>query len=250
MENENQEVLIEENVGVQSEFGSGDLQEQNLEIEQKIEKNQQNLLENQDKMAKNTSKSKKHFNFKLFLSILFVIIMVGVITGISTCSCIEKSFDFGFNAPAYIKLHTEDKTSSSNNQIFAQETKQYQNIIELYNKSFKTTLLNSILQGKAKNGVTAKEGYKSISESSLNGAYMEFFYNEVQQIYLNGEKYEANIVGDESYYVIVIEVLNSNSLTEINAYFKYRSNSSTDYSYVRFTSFAVQAELYDYISNL
>lgn len=240
MENENQEVFDEV-----TELDA----EVKIENQENIEENDQKTAENQQNLQDFKPKMKFKFNFKLFLSILFVTIMVGVIATISTFSCIEKSYDFGFNTPAYIKLHTTDKTSTSNNQIFDSGTEEYDKIIELYNQSLKTTLLDAALQGKAKNVVRAQEGFASISSSSLEGTYIEFYYNEVQEVYLNGEKYEANIVGDESYYVIVIEVLNSSSLSEVNAYFKYRSNNSSEYSYVRLTTFAAQAELYNYIEN-
>lgn len=256
MENENQEVIdstVELDVKEQAENQIET--NENLEVQAKAQNQEiaQNMHQKQENFANSGSKIKKKFNFKLFLSIVYVTLLVGAITLISVLYALNnsqaKDFNFGFNDPAYIKIHTADKTSSANNQIFANGTEQYQKLMSLYDKSFVISLKDATLQGKAQSGVTAKEGFKSISASSLNGTYIEFCYNEIQEVYLNGEKYEANIVGDESYYVIVIEVVNSDTLAEINAYFKYKTNSSSEYSYVRFTSFAAQAELYNYIEN-
>ena len=254
MESESQEVFNgldgsneDENFKENKNFASDVENIRNEEIDENFAKNDGNL-------PNFAQKKQKKFNFKLFLSILYLTIIVGAVVAITTFTLVlqgqTKNFNFNFNSPDYIIIHTEDRTSSANNQIFVAGSEEYEKIMELYNQSFEVSMLDAVSQGNANSSVTPHEDFKIISESSMSGTYIEFHYNEIQDIYLNGEKYEAKSIGDESYNTIVIEVQNSDKLTQVSAYFKYRVNYSNEYSYVSLSSFAVQNSLYDYINNL
>ena len=182
------------------------------------------------------------------LSIALIAVLTAIAVLVTLSTVVTKNYSFNFNDPTLIKIHTNNSSSINNGLTFSNDSSEYKEILNLYNNSFKTKVISALFQGKLGEGVKVKEGYKSFS--TLTGAYLEFFYNETQTLYVNGEKYEANIVSDESYYVIAIEVTNSTNLTEVNAYFKYKNSNSSDYSYLRLTSYATQADLFDYIENL
>ena len=229
MENEN-EVIQTENLENQT------LNEQTAES-QKVEN---------ANIAK--SVAKRPFGWKKVLAAVCCVLLVGIILSISLLSFLPKDYNFNFSTPDLIKIYVGEKTSSTYGQTFSKETEEYQKIYDLYNNSLKTKLITALFQGKINEGVTAEEGYKSIG--SVGTPRLEFCYNEIQTLYLNGKEYNANIISDESYYIIVIEVKNSTTLTEVNAYFKYKTTSTGNYSYVRFASYAVQNELYDYLKNI
>jgi len=206
----------------------------------------ENIEELEEVIPEVEPKKRNGFGKRIFSIALMCVLIVSAVL-ITLSAVVTKNYNFNFDDPTLIKIHT-DSSSVNNGLTFSKNDNEYKKILSLYNNSFKTKVITALFQGKLGNGVTVKEGYKSFG--NLTGTYLEFFYNDEQTLYVNGEKYEANIVSDESYFVIAIEVANSSNLTEINAYFKYRSSNSNDYSYVRLVSYAVQADLYDYIENL
>ena len=177
------------------------------------------------------------------LLVLASIIMIGVVL----MSTVKKDFNYGFNAPQLVTLHTESTSNINNGATLTKGTDVYNKFMTLYNDSFKTTLFGAMFQGKLGAGVTAKEGYKSLS--SLSGTYVEFFYTEAQSIKIAGKQYDATIVSNTNYISIIIEVKNTTSFDEISAYFKYRDTGTNNYSYIRFVSYASQANLYDFVEN-
>lgn len=231
---------------VEAANGTESADEQNISIEQSDVKQ----IKTDKKAAKaNAKKQKKNGKlfWKRFASIAVIVVLVAIITAVSLCSVLTKNYDFGFNAPTFIRIHTSNSSSPNNNRAFFAGQEEYKKLLDLYKKSMQPKIMAALFQGKLGEGVTVKEGYKSLS---LSGAYLEFNYDTVQKLYLNGTEYEASIVSDESYYTIVIEVTDSTSLSEVNAYFKYKTSGSGNYSYVRFVSFAAQADLYNYIENM
>ena len=98
--------------------------------------------------------------------------------------------------------------------------------------------------------------------SSISGPYLEFYYSESQKIYVNGKPFDeyiaerqahggsGAIVSDSNYISCVIEVQNSDSLSKINVYFKFKDTGLNEYSYFRLVTYAKQAPLYEYIENL
>ena len=177
------------------------------------------------------------------LLVLASVIMIGVVL----MSTVKKDFNYGFNAPQLITLHTSSTSNINNGATLTKDTETYNKFMALYNDSFKTTLLGAMFQGRLGAGVTAKEGYKSLS--SLTGTYAELFFNESQQLKLNGKKYDAKIVTNTDYISVVVEIKNTSSLGETVAYIKYRDTGTNNYSYIRFVSYASQANLYDFVEN-
>ncbi|MBO7508283.1 MAG: hypothetical protein J6T39_01395 [Clostridia bacterium] len=177
------------------------------------------------------------------LLVLASVIMIGMVL----MSTVKKDYNFGFNAPELITLHTESSNNMNDGATLTRGTDAYNKFMTLYNDSFKTTLFGAMFGGKLGSGVVEKEGYKSLS--SLTGTCVEFFYTQSQKLIVNGKTYDAKIVSNTDYISIVIEINNTTILSEVNAYFKYRDTGTNNYSYVRLVSFAAQTELHDFVEN-
>ncbi|HAJ77515.1 MAG TPA: hypothetical protein DCO89_00405 [Clostridiales bacterium] len=188
---------------------------------------------------------------KRIISMALVVICAGLVIAISLCSFLPKSFNPGLNEPNYIRIFSSSN-ENINNTTYSSDSDEYKQIMSLYGESFETTIFGALFQGKANEGVSFKEGYQSLS--SLSGTYIEFNYNEVQTIKLNGKTLkEAGIdtqFSNQNYRSVVIEVVDSDSFAQINVYFRYNDSGSTTYSYLRFLTFAKQSALYDYLQKL
>lgn len=201
----------------------------------------QTVVENKDKASA----------FSKILSLVLLAVALMLAVGTILLAVLPKNYNIGLAEPTRIVIHANaneyadinksEYTKSDDNGV-------YDKLMKLYNNSFKTTCINAMFQGKLFDSAVINEGYKSLS--SLNGIYIEFLYDDSQELKINGQKYDADIINDTDYRSVVIEVKNSNSLTQINAYVKYRDTLSNDYSYVRFVSYAEQADLYNYITTL
>ena len=203
--------------------------------------------ENKEIVTENESVQKPKKVGKLILSISLIVVLVAFSVLTILATFVSKNYNYNFNDPTLIRIRTND-SSSKDGLTFNKDSEEYNEIMKLYNNSFNAKYISALLQGKLNDVVTVKEGYKSLS--SLSGYYVEFIYDSVQKLVIDGEEYQANIVTDESYYVITIEVLNSTTLTETNAYFKYKNASSSNYSYIRLIPYSTQADLYEYIQNM
>lgn len=207
---------------------------------------EENLVENAEITPKNSFKTKKIA--KGFVGITLLLVLVAVIVSVAVLSFLPKDYNFNFNQPDSIEIHTSNSSSTQNKMFVSKNSKEYDEIIKLYNESFGSKVLTAIFQGKLNRQVEVTEGYKSIS--SLTGPYLVFCYESSQKLVLNGKEYKADIVSDSNFIEVVIEVKNTTNLTEINAYFKYRDTGLNNYSYVRFSTLAAQSNLYNYIENL
>ena len=237
MEKEN---LIEEQVNNQ------DLDIQTVHGVQAEVINQDNNEIDAQNVQDNSAKAKSGV-WRKITSIALLVLAVAIMVSVVLCSTIKKDFNYGFNSPTLITLHTSNSNNMNDGQTLTCGTDSYNKFMTLYNDSFKTTLFGVLFQGKAGAGISAKEGYKSLS--SLSNTYVEFFYNESQTLKVNGKEYDARIVSNTDYISIIIEVNNTESLSEVNAYFKYRDTGTNNYSYVRLVTFAAQSSLYDFIEN-
>lgn len=251
MENEN-EVIETQEIDEAENKDVAEAESLTAVDEGEAEEQQENVAEDNTECDEaDTKKEKKQKNHKLFwkrfAAVAVIVVFAAIIAAVSLCSLLTKSYDFGFNDPTFIRIHTSNSSSSNNNRAFFAGQDEYKKLLDLYKKSMQTKVITALFQGKLGEAVTAKEGYKSLA---ISGAYLEFNYNTEQKLYLNGQEYNANIISDESYYTIVIEVTNNTNLAEVNAYFKYKTTGSGNYSYVRFASFAAQADLYNYIENM
>ena len=181
-----------------------------------------------------------------------VILVLITVCAISTLvlAVTPKNYNFGLSEPTSIKIHTENESISSAKWYKGDSDGVYEKVMELYNNSFKTTLLNSLFKGVALENVSIEEGYSYFS--SIKGDYIEFQYNELQTIKLGNTEYTPSNSGIFKNYVsVIVEVANTNTLTPVTAYIRHGGeNTNYSYSRVRFTSYAAQADLYEYINSL
>ena len=207
-------------------------------------------MDNENIQSDNTPSAlpKKTSVLRKIIGVSIMVVLAGVITCVAILSMLQTNYNFNFNAPDAIEIHTSSSNSALNKVFVQKGSNQYEEIMKLYNNSFNSKFLTALFQGKSNQKIKVEEGYKSIS--SLSGPYLVFCYNSSQKLVLNGKEYKASIISDSNFIEIVIEVKNSTSLTEINAYFKYRDTGLNNYSYVRFSTLAVQSNLYEYIENL
>lgn len=206
------------------------------------------LEETKAESVENSKKLYRKHGAKKVLGISVMVVLIAIILTITICSFLPKSYNFGFETPSSIEIHTSDSSSPQNKRFVQKDSAEYKKIMSLYNESFNTKVLTAFLQGKINQNVKVQEGYKSIS--SISGPYLVFCYSTSQKVVLNGKEYNADIVSDSNFIEVVIEVKNTTSLTEINAYFKYRDTGLNNYSYVRFSTLATQSNLYNYIENM
>ena len=216
-------------------------------------------MENEN-VIENTEKPKKAGKARFITSIVLLTLCIVLVVGTVACSFIKKDYNPGVNNPDYIVVTTADSSSPANKSMLSKGSEKYNEIMELYNSSFKTTFFNALFQGLAFEGVTEKDEYKSLS--TLSGPYLEFNYTESQTLYVNGQTYEeyaaerkaktgvSPIVANSNYISLVVEVIDSSSLTLTNIYFKYRDTGTYNYSYIRLMTYAKQSALYDYIENM
>lgn len=189
--------------------------------------------------------NKVHF----FVSLGIIIFVACIAISLVVCSFIPKNFNINVENPSYIRVYSKEN-SEFNGTTYSQGTDVYNDIMNLYNDSFKTTVWGALFQGKIAKGVDKSDTYKSdISASTLkNGVYIEFVYDTEQKLMFNGKEYTPEINSSaKTYYSIAIEVKDSSNLTEVNAYVEYKQNDS---SYFRYVTYAAQADLYNYINNL
>ena len=188
---------------------------------------------------------------KKITSIALVAFCALLVVAVTLCSFLPKSFNPGLNEPDYIRLFSSTN-ADIDNTTYNSDSEEYKQIISLYNESFETTVFGAMFQGKALSKVTLKEGYQSLS--SLSGTYIEFNYSEVQTIKINGKTLEEAGIesqfSNHQYRSVVIEIVNSEMLSQINVYFRYNDSGYSTYSYLRFTTYARQAALYEYLENL
>src|SRR5574344_1969730 len=200
---------------------------------------------------KSVEVAKKPSTANRVVSIILVVITSIILVGITLCTFVQKNFNFGINAPARVVVYTSDVAVSgttyyNDNDHGTANRAVYDKIIKLYNDSFGSSILVALFQGKAFSGITVTEGYKDLSDSTISsGTYIEFDYTTAQKFKVNGKDYDVDIVSDTDYIAVVIQVSDSTSLAETNAYFKYKATGTNQYSYVRLSSYSAQSGLYD-----
>lgn len=228
--------VVEENVEQVENVANEIANETQIEYEQK-----EQIVQNQTEKPKKKNAGK----MILSLSLVFVLLAVAVLSLIGTV--FTKDYNYNFADPSVIKVRLN---GFGNGLVptFEKGDKEYDEIMKLYNDSFKSKILIALFGGKLNEKVTVTEDYKSMS--TLNGTILEFFYNTVQELKVNGEKYEAKIISDESYITVYIQIQNVNSLTQVDAYVRYRNSSSNNYSYLKLSTYANQARLYKYLQDL
>lgn len=160
-------------------------------------------------------------------------ILVAIIAIVIALSCIPKNFNFGFKEPYKLQV----STSSTNMQYVEKSSEEYGKIMDLYKNSYLTSTINALFSGKAFSGKEFKEEPNSVSSIRSNGYCLVFNFAEKQT--LNEETTYT-----KEYDTVYIQILDSTDFTQINA---YMLNSENSYSYFKYTTYASQADLYNYL---
>ncbi len=171
---------------------------------------------------------------KILISTLSAILALIVICVI-TLSCIPKNFNFNFSTD-YDRIGVKingNETPIINNKDSEKE------IMNLYNESFKTSMISALFNGKAFESKTFSDGYTNVSSATNSGYWLIINYGSNEQT-LNEETSYSN----KKYDKIYIQVLDSDDYTLVTAYLVNTSNSSTS-SYYKYSTYAKQASLYD-----
>lgn len=206
-------------------------------------------MENQN-IQPNTATKNKNINLNKILSIVIVALIAIFAIGTLVLAVTPKNFNIGLNDPTSIKIHTSNQSINDSKWYKDAEDGVYNKIMELYNNSFKTTLLNAMFKGVLVESASIKEGGYQYFNKLDN--YIEFQYTDLQTIKINGKTYNpSNSAINKNYVSVIIEVKDTNSLSQVNAYIRHGGeNTNYSYSRINFTSYANQSALYDYITSL
>ena len=171
---------------------------------------------------------------KNILIYVLSIILIAIIVCVVSLACIKKDFNYDFNSPEKIKVGV-------NGTEYAVTNKDIENkIMELYNDSFKTSVLSALFSGKAFDNTVFNEGYNNISSISSSGYWLILSYGANKQDVKENTSFNTKV-----YDTIYVQVLNSNEFTTITAYLV--NNSS---SYYKYTTYASQSNLYSYLNEV
>lgn len=175
---------------------------------------------------------------KIIISTISAILALIVICLI-TLSCIPKNYNFNFNTD-YDRI----KITVNGNERAVTDKDIENKIMDLYNESFKTSMISALFNGKAFDGKTFSDGYTNVSSNTNSGYWLVISYGNNEQTL----KEETNY-SNKKYDKIYIQVLNSDEFTLVTAYLVNTSNSSTS-SYYKYTTYAKQSNLYDYLNKI
>ncbi|MGN1212598.1 MAG: hypothetical protein ACI4TZ_01030 [Christensenellales bacterium] len=205
-------------------------------------------MEKEQKQTELTTKKPSVLN--RVISIILLVLITVFSVGTLVLSVTPKNYNFGLNEPASIKIYTSNDSIKQSKWLKGASDGVYDKVMELFNNSFNTTLLNSMFKGVLFDSANIVEGIEYFS--SIKGDYIEFQYNEVQTLTLNGKEYSPKSSGiNKNYVSVIITVENTNSLSKVTAYVRHGgTNTDYDYSRIRFESYAIQSQLYEYINSL
>ena len=80
-------------------------------------------LENVENLSKKPSKTKKIA--KKILGISLLLVLVAIITSVAVLAFLPKNFNFGFDAPDSIEIHTSNSSSSANKTFVSKNSTIY-----------------------------------------------------------------------------------------------------------------------------
>ena len=159
---------------------------------------------------------------------------------------VPKNFAFPLEAPQRISVYNKDGEA----QTIEKSDERYDKIMELYNKGFDVKFIEAFFQGKGFDKITTVDSYKNLSSSNLkandNTFHIEFEYGTEQETKVVNSDIEL-ASNEKQYRYVVIEVVNSNNLMQVNAYLRY-GTSADNGSYIRYVSYARQAKLFAYLN--
>ena len=205
-------------------------------------------MEKEQKQTELTTKKPSVLN--RVISIILLVLITVFSVGTLVLSVTPKNYNFGLNEPASIKIYTSNDAIKQSKWQKGASDGVYDKVMELFNNSFNTTMLNSMFKGVLFDSVSLKESIKYFN--SIDSDYIEFQYNDVQTLKLNGKEYSPKSSGiNKNYVSVIITVENTNTLSKVYAYVRHGGTSTNnEYSRIQFESYAIQSQLYEYINSL
>lgn len=165
---------------------------------------------------------------------------------------IPKNYNFNLAQPDRITIYNSNGDQVTN--YYKDSDDDYNKIMELYNKGFKTSFMQSFFQGKGFKKVQTVDSTNSFKSDSIknveNTIFIEFCYTDEQQTSTHG--CDVKLTTDESVYRhVFIEIKNSQVLSAVNAYIIKGGEdfTSTSKNNIRYTSYASHHALYDYLND-
>ena len=131
----------------------------------------------------------------------------------------------------------------------------YEKLKQLYVKGTKETVLSSLFQGAYSQDAKPEIKKSGWTFAKTDGkVYLKFIFNTEQVLSFNGKVYidEAKTSTDKTikYDAIWVEIINSNSLVKVNAYFRNTDSSGSTKSSYRIMFLTAHMDLYNYIVEL
>ncbi len=161
---------------------------------------------------------------------------------------IPKNFNVNLASPDRITIYNADGTQA---QTYYKDEDEFNKIMNLYNKGFKTSFMQSFFQGKSLKKVQTVDSSSAFNASQMkdtkNVIYIEFSYNNEQETVKHGSNVEFD-TDEKNYRHVVIEIKNSQVLSSVNAYIIKGNDVASSYSYIKYTSYASHNALYKYLS--
>lgn len=187
---------------------------------------------------------------KKVLSII-ALCLIGILAGtIIVLSCVNKDFNLNLNNPDFVEVWIDSTTSRKTfekDDAYAENKEIYNQIMNLYNESFKQKLMSSLFNGTiGEKAVVKNWGYnKSTTSITSSGTWLVFGYNDAQTIKVNGKDYTDNTSNTKNYKKLFIQVKDSENMTTFDIYVQKEDSSN---SYYYYTARAKQASLFEYLN--
>ena len=191
---------------------------------------------------------------KKLLSIV-ALCLIAILAGtIIVFSCVDKDNNINLKNPDYIEILVNKQSGVPSESYYkddaiAERKEIYDDIIKLYNASFKQKIMSGIFQGILFDKVEVVRNRQSLTSILSNGTFIAFNYYDDQSLSLKNKNYVYKNVTTSAesipYKTIYVEVKNTDAMTDINIYIKNKE-SENDSTY-RIVVKTKQASLYNYI---
>ena len=185
---------------------------------------------------------------KKITSIVMLCVAGILVLSLLLCYFVPKSYAPELNRPDFVKVYTSSGTYMGD---YNKNSEVYNKILSLYDESYQVSIMDSLLTGNLGYKGELVSPASSISNQKTKGEIaIEFCYNEVQTIKVNGQDAD---VATNKYIVATVVLNNSTELAQSKIYYLYYNssdNSSKTYSYHYFDTLAHQSALYNYIKGL
>lgn len=183
------------------------------------------------------------------LGLIFVLAVV-----IIAFTFVEKNFNINLENPYSVSIRNNGTESESYffDSDVSENKEIYNKLLNEYNNSYKQKIMSSLFQGILASNARIERVNSSMSTID-SGTYLHFVYNDAQTLKLNGKVYTyhyANSTATDTniqYKDVYVQVLDSNSMSQINVYVSKVETSNLTYKYV---VYANQGNLFDYITEL